>query len=246
MKIVVVGATSAIAEHCCRLWVAHGPVELILLVRDLAKAEPIAANLRARGPSSTVAVVKADFHDPAATAAQVDAVAASGPVDLALIAQGWLADQSLCQQDLAMLRESLEINAVSPTLFAEAFAAQFARQGRGTLGIIGSVAGDRGRKANYSYGAAKGLLARYAEGLQHRFAGSAVRVVLIKPGPTVSPMTAARSVRGIRVAPTEDVARTIVAGLARGKAVVYAPPVWRLIMLVVRHLPRVIFNRTSI
>lgn len=246
MKIVVVGATSAIAEHCCRLWVAEGPVELILLVRDRAKAEPIAADLRRRGPGATVTVMTADFHDPAAIAAQVAAITAAGPIDLVLIAQGWLADQARCQQDLAFLREALEINAVSPALFAEAFAAQFARQGHGTLALIGSVAGDRTRRANYSYGAAKGFLSRYAEGLQHRFAGTGVKVVLIKPGPTDSPMTAERQARGVRVAATDAVARTIVAGLKRGRPVIYAPPAWRLIMLAARHLPRFVFDRVSV
>lgn len=246
MKIVVVGATSAIAERCCRLWVAEGPTELVLIARDLAKAEKIAADLRVRGAGATVAVVKGEFLDPAAIAAQVADAAATGPIDMALIAQGWLADQVACQDDLAVLREALEINALSPALFAEAFAQHFARQGRGTLGIIGSVAGDRGRKANYAYGAAKGFLARFAEGMDHRFAGTGVRIVLIKPGPTDSPMTAEIKAGGRRVAATDDVARTIVAGMARGRPVIYAPPIWRAIMLIVRHLPRFVFNRLSI
>jgi decaprenylphospho-beta-D-erythro-pentofuranosid-2-ulose 2-reductase len=246
MKIVVVGATSTIAEHCCRLWVSEGPTELILVVRDVAKGERIAADLRVRGPGSTITVTKGDFFDPAAIGALVDSAAASGPIDMALIAQGWLADQQTCQGDLAFCRDSIEINALSPALFAEAFAQHFATVGRGTLGIIGSVAGDRGRKANYTYGAAKGFLARYAEGMDHRFAGSGVKVVLMKPGPTDSPMTAELKAKGRRVAPVEDVARTIVAGMKRGKPVIYAPPIWRAIMLVVQHLPRFIFNKMSI
>lgn len=246
MKIVVVGATSAIAEHCCRLWLAEGKTELIMIVRDLGKAEKIAADLRVRGPGSTVSVVKGEFHDPAGIAALVQESTASGPIDIALIAQGWLADQQRSQDDLAFLNESLQINTVSPTLYAEAFARHFVSVGRGTLGIIGSVAGDRGRKANYSYGASKGFLGRYAEGMDHRFAGTNIKVVLIKPGPTESPMTADRMAKGQRVASTADVARTIVAGMKRGKPVIYAPPIWQVIMLVVRHLPRFIFNKLSI
>jgi decaprenylphospho-beta-D-erythro-pentofuranosid-2-ulose 2-reductase len=246
MKIVVVGATSAIAEHCCRFWVAEGPTELTMIVRDTVKAEKIAADLRVRGSGTTVNVVKGEFFDPLAVGALVDSIAASGPIDIALIAQGWLADQQKSQDDLAFLNASLQINAVSPILFSEAFAQHFVTIGRGTLGIIGSVAGDRGRKANYSYGAAKGFLARYAEGMQHRFAGSDINVVLIKPGPTESPMTADRITKGQRVASTEDVARSIVAAMKRNKPVVYAPPVWQVIMLVVRHIPRFIFNKLSL
>ena len=246
MKIVVVGATSAIAEHCCRLWVAAGPTELILVVRDVARAEKIAADLGVRGPGSTITVTKGDFLDPAAIAAVVQSAAASGPIDIVLIAQGWLSHQETCQADLAFCRDSIAINALSPALFAEAFARHFAEVGRGTLGIIGSVAGDRGRKANYTYGAAKGFLSRYAEGMDHRFAGSGVKIVLIKPGPTDSPMTAAIKAQGRRVAPVEDVARAIVDGMTRGRPVIYAPPIWRTIMLVVRHIPRFLFNRLSI
>ncbi|HTR86363.1 MAG TPA: SDR family NAD(P)-dependent oxidoreductase [Reyranella sp.] len=246
MKIVVVAGTSAIAEHCCRLWVARQPVDLTLVVRDVPKAEKIAADLRVRSPQSTVSIVKGDFLDPAAIGALVSDVTASGPVDIALIAQGWLADQQKSENDLAYCRESLEINALSPVLFAESFARYFRAAGRGTLAIIGSVAGDRGRKANYTYGAAKGFLARYAEGMEHRLAGTGVKVVLIKPGPTESPMTSDIQAEGRRVASTEDVARTIVKGIERGSPVIYAPPIWQAIMLVVRHIPRFIFNKLSI
>ncbi len=246
MKIVVVGATSAIAEHCCRLWVAEGPTELIFVARDLAKAERIAADLRVRGPGSTVTIVQSDFLDPRLIQAMADGAVASGPVDIVLIAQGWMPGQEACQNDLALCRESLEINAISPVLFAEAFAGHFAKAGRGTVAIIGSVAGDRGRKRNYTYGAAKGFLARYAEGMEHRFAGTGVRIVLIKPGPTDSPMTADLKAMGRRVAAVEDVARVTVAGIRRGRPVVYAPPIWQAVMLIVRHIPRLVFNRLSI
>jgi NAD(P)-dependent dehydrogenase (short-subunit alcohol dehydrogenase family) len=108
------------------------------------------------------------------------------------------------------------------------------------------VAGDRGRRSNYVYGAAKGLVTRYAQGLQHRLAGSgsALRVVLVKPGPTATPMTAHLPQRGL--APVELVARTIVQGSKAGKPVVYAPGKWALIMMVIRHLPAFVFNKMNI
>src|SRR5690606_24074454 len=120
----------------------------------------------------------------------------------------------------------------------EAFAGHMERSGRGTLAVIGSVAGDRGRKSNYVYGAAKGLVTRYVQGLQHRLAYTGVKVVLIKPGPTDTPMTAGLKLKGARPAPVEDVAVCIVEGIARGKAVVYAPAKWQWIMMIIRHLPR--------
>jgi short-subunit dehydrogenase len=244
-RIVVVGATSAIAEHCCRLWVGRGPVDLLLVARDAARAERIAADLRVRGPGARVTVMTADFVDPEEIARVADTATAAGPVDIVLIAHGMMPRQDLCE-DIAFAHDTLVIDAVSPALFAEAFANKFARVGRGTVAIIGSVAGDRGRKVNYTYGASKALLARYAEGLGHRLAGSGVSVVLLKPGPTDTPMAAAHKAQGRRLASAQDVARTIVRGIDAKKPVVYAPAIWRLIMLIVRHIPRFVFNRMSI
>lgn len=245
IRIVVIGATSAIAEQCCRLWVAREPAVLTLVARDAARAERIAADLRVRGPGSTVEVMTANFVDAGDIVRVATMTTTAGPVDIVLIAHGVLTGQSLCE-DIAACRDSLEVNAVSPALFAEAFAGHFAKANHGTIAIIGSVAGDRGRKANYTYGAAKGLLARYAEGLEHRFAGSGVAVVLLKPGPTDTPMAAGHRAAGRRLASAESVARAVVRGIDRRKPVVYAPAPWQLVMLIVRHLPRFVFNRLSI
>lgn len=246
MKIVVIGATSAIAEHCCRLWLASGPAELHLIARDLPKAEKIAADLRVRSPDSTVSVQGCDFLDTAAIETAAAAMAAHGPIDIVLIAHGWLADQQACQEDLALARRALEINALSPILFAEAFARQLARAGRGTIALIGSVAGDRPRRANYTYGAAKSFVAHYAEGMAHRFAGSGVGIVVIKAGPTDTPMTAQLKAEGKRLASVASVAQACVAAIRRRSPVVYAPAIWWPIMLIIRHLPRFVFNRLSI
>lgn len=112
--------------------------------------------------------------------------------------------------------------------------------------VIGSVAGDRGRRSNYVYGAAKGLVTRYVQGLQHRFAGTAVKAVLVKPGPTDTPMTSHLKQQGSKLAPVEEVAAAIVAGAEHGAAVVYAPKKWAVIMMVIRHLPAAIFNKMNI
>jgi decaprenylphospho-beta-D-erythro-pentofuranosid-2-ulose 2-reductase len=242
MKIVVIGATSSIAEHCCRLWVTAAPVELVLIARDAPKVEKIAADLRVRSPTSTVTTIQGDLLDRTFIQSVVDGAVATGPVDIALIAHGWMPDNQV-GLDLATCEQILDVNAVSPVLFAEAFAAHFVKAGRGTIAVIGSVAGDVTRKTNYLYGASKALLTRYAQGLDHRLIGSGVKVVLIKPGPTDTAMTAQLKAQGRRMAPVEDVARATVDGIRRGKPVVYTPLVWQLIMLIVRHIPRPIFNR---
>ncbi|BCB28358.1 short-chain dehydrogenase [Sulfurimicrobium lacus] len=245
-RIVIIGATSAIAEHCARLWVQGTTVELTLVGRDATRTERVAADLRVRSPQSNIRVVQAEFLDPIAIQTVVDAIAGHGAVDAVLIAHGSLPEQSLCQADLTTCHEALDINGISPVLYAEAFAKHMAKTGHGTLALIGSVAGDRGRKSNYVYGAAKGMVTRYAQGLQHRFAGTAVKIVLIKPGPTDTPMTAHLKNQGAKLAPVEDVAKKIVDAVERGQAVVYVPGKWKLIMWVIRHIPAVIFNKTNL
>jgi len=143
----------------------------------------------------------------------------------------------------------LEVNAISPVLYAEAFAKHMGRLNHGTLAVIGSVAGDRGRRSNYIYGAAKGMVTRYVQGLQHRFAGitgNRVKVVLIKPGPTDTPMTAQFKAKGMKLASVEEVSAGIVAGIAGGKSVVYVPGKWRLIMTIIQHIPAFVFNKLNI
>ncbi len=240
--IVIIGATSAIAEHCARLWVQQ-PVDLVLVGREDARLQAVADDLRVRSPQSTIAVRQADFHAPSAIAALATELA-QRRIDIVLVAHGNLPEQRACEQDLDAARDALLVNGVSPVLFAEAFAAQLERQQHGTLAVIGSVAGDRGRKSNYVYGAAKGLVDRYLQGLQHRFGRSAVKVVLVKPGPTATPMTAHLSPRGL--APVDAVAGRSVDGIAAGKPVVDAPTKWWLVMMVIRHLPRFVFNKLDI
>ena len=245
-RIVIIGATSAIAGHCARLWVQNQPVDLTLVGRDAQRIERVVADLRVRSPESEIRSVQAEFSDPVAINATVANIVQAGNVDIVLIAHGSLPDQSDCQDNLQACREALDVNGVSPVLYAEAFAQQMAKADHGTIALIGSVAGDRGRKSNYVYGAAKGLVNRYAQGLQHRFAGTGVKVVLIKPGPTDTPMTAHLKAMGAKLASAEGVAKQIVEGVESGKPVIYAPGKWWLIMMIIRHLPAFIFNKINI
>lgn len=244
--IVIVGATSAIARHCAHHWLQSGPLRLTLVARDPTRLERLTADLRLRSPHAAIEGVVADFLVPTIIQATVDAIAQSAAIDIVLIAHGSLPDQLQCQQDLQAVRDALEVNALSPALFAEAFASHLARQRHGTLALTGSVAGDRGRRSNYVYGASKGLLERYAEGLQHRFAGTAVRVVLLKPGPTDTPMTAHLKARGVALADVRKVARQMVAAIESAQPIAYTPQRWRWIMWVIRKLPRSVFNKLKI
>lgn len=245
-KIVIIGATSLIAEHCARLWMQQdAPEQLVLVARDPDKLAAIVTDLAVRSPATQIETRSMDFLDPHAIAACADNICGQGLPDTVLIAHGYMPDQQASQDDPAVAKTVLEVNAVSPVLFAEAFARHMAPAG-GNIAVIGSVAGDRGRQSNYVYGAAKGLVARYVEGMQHRLAGTALKVSLIKPGPTRTPMTLALHTKGLKLAPVESVASDIVAGIARGKNVIYTPGKWFFIMMIIRHLPRFVFNRMKI
>ncbi len=244
--IVIVGATSAIAEHCARLWLARQPAETTLMGRNAQRIERVATDLRVRSPKSEIRIVQAESLNPEAINVTVSDIFKSGRVDIVLIAHGSLPDQAECQSNLQSCRDALETNGVSPVLYAEAFAKEMEKINHGTIAMIGSVAGDRGRRSNYVYGASKGLVTRYAQGLQHRFADSRVKVVLIKAGPTDTPMTAHLKGKGAKLAPVEYVAKQIVEGIEAGKLVIYAPEKWRLIMMIIRHLPSIVFNKLDI
>jgi len=245
-RIVIIGATSAIAEHCAKLWLARDPIDLTLVGRNAQRIERVALDLMVRSPESEIRRTQSDFLDPDRISATVDTIFQAGGVDIVLIAHGSLPVQENCQDHLKQCRDALDINGVSPVLFAESFARHMEKTNGGTIALIGSVAGDRGRKSNYVYGAAKGLIYRYAQGLQHRFAGSMVKVVLIKPGPTETPMTAHLKIPSTKLASVESVAEQIVKGIDAGKPVVYTPKKWWLLMMIVRHLPSAVFNKLDI
>ena len=243
---VLVGASSAMAQHCARLWVQSAAARLTLVGRDAQRLQAIADDLRVRSPQSVVSTVLADFASAQGVAACVKHCTDLAAVDVALVAHGVLSDQAACEQDLQVCEQSLQVNGLSPVLFAQGFVQAMTQAGGGTLAVIGSVAGDRGRKSNYVYGAAKGLVDRYLQGLQHRLALGPVRVVRIKPGPTDTPMTADLKAQGRRMASVEQVAADIVRGIARGQEVVYTPGIWRLIMWVVRHIPSRVFKHINL
>lgn len=245
-KIVIIGATSAIATHCARIWVQNQTVDLTLVGRNYERLERIAADLKVRSAASTIQTVTTDCLNPTIIQTTVDDIVANGSVDMVLIAHGNLPEQLDCQNDLQLCHETLTINGLSPVLYAEAFAKHLSHTGRGTIALIGSVAGDRGRQSNYIYGAAKGLVARFAQGLQHRFANSGVKIVLIKPGPTDTPMTTQFKNKGIKLAAVDQVAKQIVAGIDAGKSVIYTPGKWLFIMAIIQHLPACIFNKMRI
>jgi short-subunit dehydrogenase len=244
-RVLVIGATSAIAQAVARVYAKRG-ARLVLAGRDASKLEAVRADLVARGAAQAdvkvLDLARVEMH-----AGLVDgAAAALGGIDVALVAHGVLPDQARCQSSFEEARRALEVNFTSAASLAHELADRLGRARHGTIAVLGSVAGDRGRQSNYVYGAAKGALAIYLQGLRHRLHGSGVNVLTIKPGFVDTPMTAAFP-KGPLWASPEQVARRIVAALDRGTSgEIYVPGFWRLIMAIIRAVPERLFVRTKL
>lgn len=243
-KILIVGATSAIAEATARLWAAQGAA-LHLVARDAERLALIARDLEIRG-AAHVSHACADFAAGGDAGTLVEAARDRlDGLDIVLIAHGVLPDQRACEHDLARLREAFEVNTLSAIAVLTRAANLLENQGSGALVVIGSVAGDRGRQSNYVYGASKAALDVFASGLRNRLARAGVQVLTVKPGFVDTPMTAGFA-KGPLWARPETVAAGIVRAQARGRDIAYLPAFWRVIMLVIRHIPERIFKRLTL
>jgi len=243
-KVLVFGATSAIAQATCRLLVARG-ASLFLVARNAQNLEAVAADLRVRG-GVKVEVAAADLDDLQAHPALIErAEAALGGLDTALLAHGVLGDQATAQRDWAATQAVFTTNLLSPLSLLTHLANRFEAQKAGVLVVISSVAGDRGRQSNYVYGASKGGLNVFLQGLRNRLARSNVAVVTVKPGFVDTPMTAHVPKNKLFATP-DQVAKVIVRAAAGRKNEVYAPRFWALIMLIIRSIPEPIFKKLSL
>lgn len=244
MKILVVGATSAIAEATARLWAVEGH-DLFLAGRHQARLKAIASDFQLRG-AGHVGQAEFDAMDPASHGRVVrQAIDDLGGLDLVLVAHGSLGDQTHSEADFASANHQFTVNALSVISVLTHVANHFETQRGGIIVVIGSVAGDRGRKSNYVYGSAKAAVEVFVQGLRNRLHRAGVHVMLVKPGLIDSPMTSAFR-KGVLWSSPETVARCIARGLTNRRHVVYAPSFWRVIMAVIRRIPEPIFKTLSL
>ncbi|MCB1735478.1 MAG: SDR family oxidoreductase [Gammaproteobacteria bacterium] len=245
-RILIFGATSAIAAACARRWNALG-AQLFLVARDQTRLATLREDLTVRGgPRATIETATADLADLSTHIGLFDAAErALGGLDIVLIAHGTLPDQTACEASIDTTLEAIQVNALSYVSLLTEAANRFERKGNGVIAAISSVAGDRGRKSNYVYGAAKGMVSLFMGGLRNRLAGKDVAVVNIKPGFVDTPMTAAFE-KGALWAKPDTIAKGIVKAIARRRDDVYLPGFWGLIMFVIRHIPERLFKRLSL
>ncbi len=244
-RILVIGATSAIATACCRLWAEQGH-EFFLVARDAEKLQQTAQDLEARGAKSVNSFTMDVLDTPQHALMLQQCISTHRQIDIALVAHGTLPDQTACEQDAELALQEFSINGSSVISLLSLLAEQFTLQRCGSLAVISSVAGDRGRPSNYLYGSAKAAVSAFCEGLHARLFKIGVHVITIKPGFVDTPMTQGLALPQALVVSPDYVAKHIVKAIDKKKAVLYTPCFWTLIMLIIRNIPTFIFKRLNL
>ena len=241
MNILIFGATSAIAEAVAARYATTGN-RFFLVARNSEKLAALCERLSGAGAIETARADLARLEDhPGLIEAAFNWLQT---VDLVLIAHGTLPDQARCEQDVEAALEALNVNGLSPISLLTELAPRMREQAHGTIAVITSVAGDRGRPSNYVYGSAKAMVSAFLQGLRGKLHGAGVHVIEIRPGLVDSPMTA-HLPKGPLFATPDRVAGGIVNAVARKRHTVYVPGWWRIIMAIVRSLPDAIFKRLN-
>jgi decaprenylphospho-beta-D-erythro-pentofuranosid-2-ulose 2-reductase len=244
MKVAVLGATRGMGRALARLMAERGDT-LFLLGRDERDLQKSARDLEARAGKGRVGVAICDLERPETFGPALDAAEAGlGGLDTVVVTAGLFASQDRLEADPELARRLLLVNFTNTVAFCEAARVRLLARGGGTLCAFSSVAGERGRKPVILYGAAKAGLTRYLEGLDHKFRAAGLRTVCVKPGFVKTSMT-----EGLTPPPfagdPEGVAAIVLRAIDRGTPVVYAPGIWRLVMMAVRALPRMAMRRLS-
>lgn len=243
-RVIILGATSAVAEAVARRYAGRN-ARLVLAARRAEDLSRMADDLRVRGAEAVETFVL-DLAEADPGRAFPAMAAVFGGFDVAVLAYGVLTDQAKAEHDLAYAAAQLGTNFDSAALWCLAAAQALEAQGAGSLVVIGSVAGDRGRQSNYVYGAAKAGLGVLVQGLAHRLARRGARAVLVKPGFIDTPMTSHLPKGGPLWSKPDAIAAVIETAADRGGPVVYAPGYWRLILLLIRLVPAQVFHKTRL
>ena len=240
-KILIVGATSGIAQAVARIYAAQSS-HLVLLARDGGKLSSLTSDLVARGAAEVQTFIF-DAKDWRGTASIIDEIWRSSEFDLAIVAHGSLTNQELCQVNLDYLVYEFRTNAESVITCLTTLASKFEQQGYGLIAVIGSVASDRGRESNHLYGAAKAAIETFTSGLRVRMFRAGVHVLIIKPGVVQTQMTKDLSFPRILMASVDKVAVDITKAIESECDLIYTPWYWRLIMFIIILIPNYIFKR---
>lgn len=240
-KIIILGATSTIAIACARLW-ANDNCEFILVARNTEKLSQVAEDLTARG--SIVHTLTFDLSDYTTHEALINSCYDKiNNIDILLTAYGTLPDQDECEKNTDVALQEFHTNGLSVISLINRLAMKMEKQEQGTIAVISSVAGDRGRASNYLYGAAKSAVSTYCSGLRARLSRTGIHVLTIKPGFVDTQMTQHLTLPEKLTASPEQVAHDISDAITSKKDVLYTRWFWRYIMLIIVIIPNRIFKK---
>ena len=244
MNILIIGATSAIAQAIAKIYAKNGD-NLFLVARNSAKLNECCQDLQVKYATKiktfTLDLNLINEHPKYLS----EALAYFQNIDIAVIAHGTLPNQKECEISTQNTLQELSTNAISTIGLLTELANIFEKQRQGTIAVISSVAGDRGRQSNYVYGSAKSMVTTFCQGLRNRLQRSHVNVLTIKPGFVDTPMTANFKKSPLWASP-DSVAKDIVKAIRKRKYEVYTPWFWSLIMLIIKLIPERIFIKLKL
>ncbi|MFT3722003.1 MAG: SDR family NAD(P)-dependent oxidoreductase [Hyphomonadaceae bacterium] len=245
-RVVILGALSAVAMATARLYAKEGAA-LLLAARNAERLKALADDLKARG-AVQVETAAMDLEAAASDATRhlADWKGRLGGLDHVHVIYGYLGTQEKASTDPSELARITSSNYSTAVQWCEAAGNILRAQKHGSVVAVSSVAGDRGRQSNYAYGAAKGGLALYMQGLAHSLAPTGARAVVVKPGFIDTPMTDGMKKGGALWASPDQIGRIIRRAADRGGPIQYAPGIWRMIMMVIRSVPSFVFHKTKL
>lgn len=242
-NIVIIGATSAIAMESAKIYAKRGD-NLFLVGRNEERLAQMANDLQVRGARvhyQAFDINQFDQHE-----SLFNFIKETFPkIDIVLIAHGSLPKQKMCEASFEATYQELATNYLSAVSFLTLVANDFEKQKSGTIAVISSVAGDRGRQSNYIYGSAKGGLSLFLQGLRNRLQKSNVNVLTIKPGFVDTPMTKEFK-KGIMWAQADFVGKQIVTAIDKKRQEIYVPHFWKYIMAMIKAIPERMFSKMSL
>ncbi len=244
-SVVILGSTSGIVRATAEAYAAAG-FSLVLAARDDEENEILAADLGVRydTPCHAVHFDGTDFSSHAAFVQECEACLGTNPTGL-ILGFGYMAEQKIAESDITEVQKMVDANLTGAISILEQFAAVFETRGSGFMGVLSSVAGDRGKQSNYIYGATKAGLTCYLEGLRVRLFKANVTVTTIQPGFVDTKMTYGLPLPGPLVATPKQAGDAIYRAVSQGKNEVYVPFFWRYIMMIIKSVPRWQFKKMS-
>jgi decaprenylphospho-beta-D-erythro-pentofuranosid-2-ulose 2-reductase len=243
-KIVIIGATSAIAQAVAKQY-AKQNAEFFLVGRNTSRLQTVADDLTVFS-GNTNTIFKLEILNIKSYQKCIDeAIKTLGQIDILIIAHGTLSNQKACEASLEKTLEEFQINGMSYIALLTLFGNYFEKEGKGSIVAISSCASDRGRQSNYIYGAAKSAVTTFLSGLRNRLAKKGVHVLTVKPGFVDTPMTK-NFKKGLLWAKPDKVANDIVRSIDKKKDVIYTPYFWRGIMMIIKSIPEKVFKKLAL